>query len=136
MNEDRLKKYLQGVEKALVGSRKDKKAFLAGFTEDVRHYLDCHPNCTEEEIYTQFGKPEDIGDSFLTNEDAVEFWKKTKMKSLCKRLLIVFVIICAIIITALFAFRVWDIHNLYSGHYEVEVAEGPDSESQNGIAVY
>ena len=129
-------KYLKEVKRNLPESVADKHKFLADFRENLQAYLQEKPDAVREDLVQRFGSPETIAESFLPEAPTGEALRSEKQKKLRKRLIIAFFAICAIILIALFAYRVWDMHGFYHGYSVTTGGEGSLPNHTDALGVY
>ena len=69
--------------------------FIDALRQDLYEYQDNNPDCTEEDLESEFGSPEEIAKDFLEGHDAVQ--PKEIAKSKKKRNIIIAVLVVALI---------------------------------------
>ena len=109
-----LKLYYSEIEKLLVCDRKQKSSFMAELKANVDEYLAISPDSDIEKIKAEFGTPEVIAESFLSNSDAAAVKKKLDIK---RSILIALVIALAVYIAFVIASLI-DVHTEAHGHIE------------------
>lgn len=109
-----LKLYYSEIEKLLVCDRKQKSSFMAELKANVDEYLAISPDSDIEKIKAEFGTPEIIAESFLSNSDAAAVKKKLDIK---RSILIALVIALAVYIAFVIASLI-DVHTEAHGHIE------------------
>ncbi len=109
-----LKTYYIEIEKLLVCDRKQKSSFMAELKANVDEYLAISPDSDIEKIKAEFGTPEVIAESFLSNSDAAAVKKKLDIK---RSILIALVIALAVYIAFVIASLI-DVHTEAHGHIE------------------
>lgn len=109
-----LKTYYIEIEKLLVCDRKQKSSFMAELKANVDEYLAISPDSDIEKIKAEFGTPEIIAESFLSNSDATAVKKKLDIK---RSILIALVIALAVYIAFVIVSLI-DVHTEAHGHIE------------------
>lgn len=66
MEKNELKGYYRKIQKNMVGARKEKEEYLRGLKKEIDDYIEIHPDCTLDDVYSNFGEPDHIADSFLS----------------------------------------------------------------------
>ncbi len=114
MNKKDLKEYYCEIEKLLVCDRKRKLAFMADLKANIDEYLAIFPDSDIEKIKTEFGTPEVIAESFLSNSNAAAIKKKLDIKKcILMALIIALAVYIAFVIISLI-----DVHTEAHGHIE------------------
>lgn len=109
-----LKLYYSEIEKLLVCDRKQKSSFMAELKANIDEYLAISPDSDIEKIKAEFGTPEVIAESFLSNSNAAVIKKKLDIK---KCILIALVVALAVYIAFVIASLI-DVHTEAHGHIE------------------
>ena len=129
-----LSTYYQELQKKMVGPKKEKEIFLEGLKDNVSTFLDSCPDATEEDLYANFGTPEDLAEEFIASlpeKDSV----RAKVRN--ARIAIVAGIIVAAVVVGLLAFFVADAWNFNHGYVVVgPVNEGVYSPPPDAFAIY
>ncbi|MCH5352642.1 MAG: hypothetical protein J1E06_04160 [Acutalibacter sp.] len=128
--------YLKEIKRTLPETIADRRKFLEDFEENLESYLQENPNAVREDLVHRFGSPEVIVESFLPEAPTGEVLRTEKQKKLRKRLIIAFFAICAIILIALFAYRVWDMHGFYHGYAATTGGEGEPPEDTSALVIF
>lgn len=128
-------KYLKEIKRNLPDTV-DRNKFLADFRENLESYIQERPDATQEDLNQRFGSPETIAESFLPEAPTGEGLRTEKQKKLRKRLVIVFFAICLIILIALFAYRVWDMHGFYHGYTVFSGGDGHSPDHSSALETY
>lgn len=69
--------------------------FIDALRQDLYEYQESNPDCTEEDLESEFGSPEEIAKDFLEGQDAVH--PKEIAKSKKQRNIIIAVLVVALI---------------------------------------
>ena len=107
-----LKAYYSEIETLLVCDRKQKLTFMAELKANIDEYLAISPDSDIEKIKAEFGTPEVIAESFLSNSNAAVIKKKLDIK---KCILIAIAIVLAVYV-AFVIISLVDVHTEAHGH--------------------
>lgn len=118
---DSVERYLKEVRDALVCPEPERKKFMADFSENVCAYVSDNPTAQKDDLYTRFGSPEEIGESFAYAEDQTIVQKNLKSHRR-QRLFLRLLVILAMI--ALLFLGVFVIDTCLYNHGET-VLQGP-----------
>lgn len=114
MNNTELKAYYKEIENLLVCDRKHKSAFMSELKANIDEYVDTVGETDIDKIKAEFGTPEKIAESFLSNSDALTIKKKLNIrKSVIIALAIALLIYLAFVIISLI-----DVHTESHGYIE------------------
>ncbi len=114
MSNTELKLYYKEIEKLLVCDRKQKAAFMAELQANIDEYIAAVGETDMESIRAEFGTPEKISESFLTNSDAVTIKKKIDIK----KCILAAVIIALVIYLAFVVISLIDVHTEAHGYMQ------------------
>lgn len=93
--------FLHSVKLAFPGLHKKEKRFFTDFSSSVNDYVSEHPDCTKEDLITQFGNPKDIAMTYYSNMDADVYFAILKRNRFIKATCIACIIaLTALLITA------------------------------------
>ena len=95
MNKTELKEYYKEIEKLLVCDRKKKSVFMSELKANVEDYIADAGETDIESIKAEFGTPEVIAESFLSNVNALAIKKKLSVK---KSIIIALIVALAVYI--------------------------------------
>ena len=108
-------KYLREVESGMEYSKRTKKYFLKELCPLIDEYIAEHPEATVEDLYGEFGRPNDYKNTLADNEVYAAMLKKAEKKS---RLFLILCIVLGIIAVLAIAFIIYLIRE-YGGTTEV-----------------
>ena len=108
-------KYLREVESGMEYSKRTKKYFLKELCPLIDEYIAEHPEATVEDLYVEFGRPNDYKNNLADNEVYAAMLKKAEKRS---RLFLILCIVLGIIAALAIAFVVYLISR-YSGTTEI-----------------
>lgn len=114
MNKAELKAYYSEIEKLLVCNRKQKTAFMAELKANIDEYIATAGETDIESIRAEFGTPENIAESFLTNSNAVTIKKKLDIK----KCILIAIAIALVIYLAFVIISLVDVHTEAHGYME------------------
>lgn len=106
--------YYSEIGSLMICDRKQKKAFMKELQEDINEFLVSNPQADMKEIYSVFGSPEAIADSFAQCSEAAQIKKKIDIK----KWVIVFLALVFIIYLAFIVISLIDVHSEAHGYYE------------------
>lgn len=104
-------KYLREVESGMEYPKRTKKYFLKELCPLIDEYIAEHPEATVEDLYVEFGRPNDYKNNLADNEVYAAMLKKAEKKS---RIFLILCIAFGIIAALAIAFIVYLIRQ-YSG---------------------
>ena len=99
--------YLKNVAKNLQVSRILKSTFIHELKDSVTSFVSENKNITIDDLYNEFGTPEEISEGFLDRKDFATLLKKSQITSFRLRIICICSVILCIII---FIFLIWVIH--------------------------
>lgn len=114
MNNSELKAYYKEIEKLLVCDRKQKIAFMAELRANVEDYIAAVGETDIDSIRAEFGTPEKIAESFLSNSDALTIKKKIDVK----KCIVIAVVVALLIYLAFVIISLIDVHTEAHGYIE------------------
>ena len=114
MNDTQLKAYYKEIHKLLVCDRKQKSAFMAELKANIDEYITSVGETDIDSIKSEFGTPETIAESFLSNSNAVTIKKKLDIK----KCIIIAVAIALVIYLAFVVISLIDVHTEAHGYIE------------------
>lgn len=114
MNNSELKAYYKEIEKLLVCDRKQKDEFMFALKADIDEYIATVGETDIESIRAEFGTPEKIAESFLSNSDALTIKKKLDIK----KCIIIAVVVALLIYLAFVIISLIDVHTEAHGYIE------------------
>ncbi len=98
-------------------SKKQKKAFISELKTEIEEYVENFSSADINEIKAVFGSPEDIADGFAQSLTRGDIKKKLGLRKI-----IIMVLLCALIIWALFAvISLIDVHTEAHGYFSETV---------------
>ena len=117
MNSKELKEYYKEIERLLVCDCKQKSAFMAELRANIDDYIATVGETDIESIRAEFGTPEKIAESFLSNSDALTIKKKLSIrKCIVIALAAALLIYLAFVIISLF-----DVHTESHGYMQESI---------------
>ncbi len=119
MNRKTVKQYLKLVSKRLSVPKALKTAFIHDFRESVASFAAEHEDVTVEDLFHEFGTPNELAHGFASRKDYEALLEKAKKVTFRWRLIS---FIAAILIVALILLLVWIVHEtsgaiVVSNHY-------------------
>ncbi len=114
MNKTELKEYYKEIEKLLICSRKDKSAFMSELKANIEDYISDTGKSDIESIKTEFGTPEVIAESFLSNANALAIRKKLNIK----KCIIIGLIVALAVYIGFVIISLIDVHTEAHGYME------------------
>lgn len=102
MSHEASNEYLKKVEKEISGlcSADD---FLSSMREYLDDYCDEHPDCTLEDLESEFGMPEEVANEFLESQNVSKSSKIKKLK-MSRRLFAIIAVALVIILVSVIMF--------------------------------
>lgn len=103
MNKRICNRYIRKVSNSIPILGKEKKQFLLQFRQNVFSYADNNPNISINELCTQFGAPEEIGLSFISEMSYQQLFHKLKVSRkivlgvICTSVIVIIITISAFI---------------------------------------
>ena len=107
MNRKTVKQYLKLVSKRLSVPKALKTAFIHDFREPVASFAAEHEDVTVEDLFHEFGTPDELAHGFASRKDYDALLEKAKKVTFRWRLISV---IAAMLIVALILLLVWIVH--------------------------
>lgn len=101
---DSVERYLKEVRDALVCPEPERKKFMADFSENVCAYVSDNPTVQKDDLYTRFGSPEEIGESFAYVEEQSVVQKSLDARKRQRFFLRLFVVLATIAVLLLGVF--------------------------------
>ena len=117
MNNTQLKAYYKEIEKLLVCDRKQKNAFISELKANIDDYVSNCPEADIDKIKAEFGTPEIIAESFLSNSDAIAIRKKLNIK----KCILIALAIALIIYLAFVVISLIDVHTEAHGYMQESI---------------
>lgn len=114
MNKTELKEYYREIERLLICSRKDKSAFMSELKANIEDYISDTGKSDIESIKTEFGTPEVIAESFLSNVNALAIRKKLNIK----KCIIIALIVALAVYIGFVVISLIDVHTEAHGYME------------------
>lgn len=114
MNKTELKEYYREIERLLICSRKDKSAFMSELKSNVEDYIADTGRSDVDSIKAEFGTPEVIAESFLSNVNALAIRKKLSVK----KCIIIALIIALAVYIGFVVISFIDVHTEAHGYIE------------------
>ncbi len=114
VNKTELKEYYREIDKLLVCDRKQKTAFMAELQANIEEYIATVGETDIESIMAEFGTPEIIAESFLSNSDAVSIKKKLSIK----KCIIMAIVIALLVYLAFVVISLIDVHTEAHGYMQ------------------
>lgn len=124
-----LHRYIKNIRKNLPGSADERKQILENLKDSVCTYLLECPEATLDDITQRFGTPAQITEAFLETEGML---RKYERHSLFKKIVLCVLVVAALVIIALGAVYVTDMHGFFHGHYNDTVAYGTPPPPESG----
>ena len=77
------KEYINQLKRTIPNDVKDKEQFIQSISLDVNIFLDENPEATETDIYLEFGTPEELANSLVSDCGQINdfYLKQKKMKT-------------------------------------------------------
>lgn len=77
------KEYINQLKKAIPNDVKDKEQFIQSISLDVNIFLDENPEAMETDVYLEFGTPEELANSLVSDCGQINdfYLKQKKMKT-------------------------------------------------------
>lgn len=127
---DSVELYLKEVRDALVCPEPERKKFMTDFSENVCAYVSDNPTAQKHDLYTRFGSPEEIGESFAYVEEP-SVVKKSMNSRKRQRFFLLLLVVLATIAVLLLSIYVIDtcLYNHGETTYEYPVEGIPTSDS-------
>ena len=114
-NKKIINSYLKGVSANLNCTKSLKSVFLTELKSDIENYAKSTVSVTKDDLYNEFGTPEEISNSLFDRHDYDALLNKAKRKALaCK--LIAIVLIMLLVVAVYVIAEMWDLI-----HFEVTV---------------
>lgn len=104
MNNPLVETYLSKIKNELDNSTKADE-FIKGIENEIYEYFDSVSDCTEEDLVSHFGKPEDIANEFTESSETVT--PREVKKSKWKRNLIIAILIALIAYAGYYAYDLY-----------------------------
>ena len=114
MNKSELKEYYKEIEKLLICGRKDKSAFMSELKANIEDYISDTGRSDIESIRSEFGTPEIIAESFLSNVNALAIRKKLSVK----KCIIIALIVALAVYISFVVISLIDVHTEAHGYME------------------
>lgn len=114
MNNTELKAYYKEIEKLLVCDRKQKTAFMAELQANIDDYIADVGKTDMASIRAEFGTPETIAESFLSNSDALAIKKKIDIK----KCILIAIVVVLLIYLAFVVISLIDVHTESHGYMQ------------------
>lgn len=114
MNKTELRLYYKEIEKLLVCNRKQKDAFMAELRANIDEYIANVGEINIENIKAEFGTPEAIAESFLTNSNALAIKKKVDIK----KCILIAIAVALLIYLAFVVISLIDVHTEAHGYIQ------------------
>lgn len=118
---DWVERYLKEVQDTLVCPAKEKKRFMVDFRENVYSCFVDEPNMSEEKLRERFGSPEEIGSSFVGDDDP-SVLRKTFVSTKVRKFLLIALVVLVTLAVILISVQVHD--NYMYNHGQI-IPEGP-----------
>lgn len=98
MEKSELNSYYREIRKNMIGAHKEKEEYLQGLKKEIDDYIEIHPDCTVDDVYSNFGDPGHVADNFVSvsEEDAVKVALKRR-KRLTIFIVIAFLVLVIIV---------------------------------------
>ncbi len=129
-------KYLRAIKRNLPYFMAGKKTFLKDFQENLDAFAQENPNAVWEDFVQRFGSPEEIAISFLPEIESEDGLKKARRKKRTIRLVTAFFAAALVVLVALAAFYVHDMHYFYHGNYDNTITDDSFSDHSDALGVY
>lgn len=129
-------KYLRAIKRNLPYFMAGKKTFLKDFQENLDAFAQENPNAVWEDFVQRFGSPEEIAISFLPEIESEDGLKKARRKKWTIRLVTAFFAAALVVLVALAAFYVQDMHYFYHGNYDNTITDDSFSDHSDALGVY
>ncbi|MBQ7296035.1 MAG: hypothetical protein IJW86_10790 [Clostridia bacterium] len=109
-----LKAYYSEIEKNLICERRQKSAFMAELKANIDEFLAISPDADIERIKAEFGTPEEIADSFISNSNAGVIKKRFDIK----KSILIAIALALVIYLAFVVISLIDVHTEAHGYIE------------------
>lgn len=107
-----LKEYYKKISGSIISDNRQKKAFLKEIRENIDEFILMKPDATIDQIYIQFGSPEEIANSFIENNKLLITRKIKIKKMLCIGIGIIIFLYLTFIVASLI-----DVHEEAHGYF-------------------
>ena len=114
MNKSELKEYYKEIERLLICNRKDKSAVMSELKANIEDYIADTGKSDIESIKTEFGTPEIIAESFLSNSNVLSIQKKLS----AKKCIIITLIVALAVYIGFVVISLIDVHTEAHGYME------------------
>ena len=106
------KTYIRKIKTLFPIMGKSERNFIKPLKTNVNDFLADNPNSNLEDLYKEFGKPEDVINSYYTTIDTNNIIKRIKISKYIKSLTII-LIICLLSLTILRFYILYDGHQVF-----------------------
>lgn len=93
MKDKILKKYIKDIKILFPMMGKEEKNYLKGFRENVIDYIEENSIQSKEELYEEFGNPQEVVTEYLNRIDTEYLIKKIKKSTMIKRGILIILIV-------------------------------------------
>ena len=107
-NKELIRRYLKSVSKKLNCKRSVKSAFIRELKDSVTSFTEDKQAVTTDELYAEFGTPEEISEGFMDRKDYAALLEKAKKTSLRWRLIWIGVAVVALVIILFLVYVIRD----------------------------
>lgn len=117
--EKEIEKYLSEIQNNLVGSNKAKKNIISEIEGLVYDYAEVKDVKDISDIYSHFGTPEEMAQTYLSQADPKKIAKAVKIK----KAVIIGIIVALVMIAAFYISAYIDAHKAYESESDYEIVE-------------
>ena len=123
--------YLRLIKLNLIGDKHKKEEFTASLKDNLSNYLAEHPQVTLDELFTEFGTPEEVSEEFAAAFRSSSL-ADAKTKSWAIKVFVAVGIFVAAVIVFCTIYNLCQHENFRNGYYvetvsESEMASSPES---------
>lgn len=94
ISDKELKQYFKQIKLLLPLRRKKEKQFLKEFQENIADFVDLNPDCSLDDIYSHFGRPQDVVRDYLSTMDSADLCKQVCVRKRVKHAAAMILVLC------------------------------------------
>ena len=117
-------RYLRVIKKSLPCGAAQKRRCLDGLGDSVRMYLREHPDAAMDELYSVFGTPDSIVESYLETADTSQLSRRLSRRKFIIGAIVIAVVFVAVISTVAVSIA-YDLHDIKNGYFVDELLSPP-----------
>ncbi len=117
--EKEIEKYLSEIQNNLVGSNKAKKNIISEIEGFVYDYAEVKGVKDISDIYSHFGTPEEMAQTYLSQSDPKKIAKAVRIK----KAVIIGIIVALIMLATFYVSTYLDAHKTYEGKTDYKIIE-------------